>query len=184
MNRTVTLFRTVIGTTLGVAALAAWLILGRPLLGQQGSGPVEVQIVELEPTRAGVSITLRAVNSRESIHMMIGLTEGESIMQAMHGRETPRPMTHDLLKSVLERNGWKVQKVLVRDLVRGTFRADLTLEKGQETQVYDSRPSDAMAIGLRFGAKIYVNEEVFEQQQQYERQPQQTKPAEPDRLRL
>lgn len=183
MNRTVALFHTAIGAAFWVAALAAFSILGRPLLGQQSSGPVEVQIVELEPTPAGVSITLRAVNSRESIHMMIGLAEGESIMQAMHGRETPRPMTHDLLKSVLDRNGWKIQKVLIRDLVRGTFRADLTLEKGQETQVYDARPSDAMAIGLRFGAKIFVNQEVFEQQKQYERRPE-TKPAGPDRLRL
>ena len=183
MNRTVVLFRSAWGMAFGVAALLAFSILGRPLLGQQSNGPVEVQVVELEPTPAGVSITLRAVNSRESIHMMIGLAEGESIMQAMHGRETQRPMTHDLLKNVLERNGWKVQKVLIRDLVRGTFRADLTLEKDQETQVYDARPSDAMAIGLRFGAKIFVNGEVFEQQKQYEPRPQ-TKPAEPDRLRL
>ena len=183
MNRTVALFHTAIGAAFWVATLAAFSVLGRPLFGQQSNEPVEVRIVELEPTPAGVSITLRAVNSRDSIHMLIGLAEGESIVQAMRGRRSPRPMTHDLLKNVLDRNGWKVQKVLIRDLVRGTFRADLTLEKDQETQVFDARPSDAMAIGLRYNAKIYVNEEVFEQQKQYE-QPQEVKPSEPDSLRL
>ena len=61
--------------------------------------------------------------------------------------------------------------------------ADLTLERDHETQVYDARPSDAMAIGLRYDAKIYVNREVFEQQKQ-EEEREELKPSEPDTLRL
>ena len=145
---------------------------------------MEVRIVELEPTPAGVSITLRAVSSRDSIHMMIGFTEGESIMRAMSRQRTRRPMTHDLFKSFLDRNGWTVQKILIRDLSQGTFLADLTLEKGQETQVYDARPSDAMAIGVRYGAKIYVNEDVFGREKENEEKQKEVKPSEPDTLRL
>lgn len=174
MNRTLALF----------VAVFASSILCQPLAGQQGNQPVEVRIVELEPTSDGVRITLRALNSRNSIRLMIGFPEGESIMSAMRGRRPARPMTHDLVKNFLDRNGWKVQKVLIRDLVRGTFRADLTLEKDEQTQVYDARPSDAMAIGLRYGARIYVNEEVFEKQKQLEEQPQEVKPSEPESLRL
>ena len=164
--------------------LVAVAILCVPLSAQQKNSTVEVRITELEPTPAGISITLRAVNSRDSIHMMIGFTEGESIMRGMRRQRTPRPMTHDLLKSFLDRNGWNVQKVLIRDLSQGTFLADLTVEKGQETQVYDARPSDAMALGIRYGAKIYVNEEVFERQKENEEKQKELKPSEPDTLRL
>ena len=164
--------------------LAAFAILCLPLAGQQRNGPVEVRILELQPTPSGVNITLRAVSSKESIHMMIGFTEGESIMRAMRRQRAQRPMTHDLLKAFLDRNGWTVQKVLIRALARGTFLADLTLEKGSETQVFDARPSDAMAIGIRYGAKIFVNEEVFERQKENEEQQKEIKPSEPETLRL
>jgi bifunctional DNase/RNase len=151
---------------------------------QERREPVEVQIAELKPSPAGVNITLRDVNSRKSIRMMIGFSEGESIMQGMHERRRSRPMTHDLMKNFLDRNGWKVERVLIRDLVRGTFRANLILTKEGDTQVFDSRPSDAIAIAVRSGAKIYVNEEVFEQQQEYEESPDEAKPSEPESLRL
>ena len=175
MNRSVRLF---------LAALWAAFLVCQPLSGQQRKEPVEVQVSELKPTPVGVNITLRNVDSRQSIHMLIGFSEGQSIMQAMHGRQRGRPMTHDLFKNFLDRNDWKVERVLIRDLVRGTFRANLILVRNDETQIYDARPSDAMAIGLRYGAKIYVNEEVFEQQKEYEEKPREAKPSEPESLRL
>lgn len=166
--------------------LVALAIACPPLSGQQRDGAVEVRIFELEPTPAGVSISLRAINSRDTIHMMIGFTEGESIMRAMRRQQTARPMTHDLFKAFLDRNGWTIQKILIRDLSQGTFLADLTVEKGQETQVFDARPSDAMALGVRYGAKIYVNQGVFERQKENEeKQQKDRKPSEqPDTLRL
>ena len=170
--------------TVAALLLASLTILCQPLLAQRRNGDVEVRIVELEPTPAGVSITLRAIDSKDSIHMLIGFNEGESIIRAMRHQKTNRPMTHDLIKSFLDRNGWKVEKVIIRDLRGGTFLADLTLEKDHETQVYDARPSDAMAIGIRFDAKIFVNENVFEQQKQREEEPQEKKPSQPDTLRL
>ena len=163
---------------------AAIVVLGHPLYGHQKKEPVEVQISELKPTPVGVNITLRDVNSKKSIHMLIGFSESESIMQAMRGRQRGRPMTHDLMKNFLDRNDWKVDRVLIRDLVRGTFRANLILARNDETQVFDARPSDAMAIGLRYGARIFVNEEVFEQQEEYEETPEEGKPSEPESLRL
>lgn len=173
MKRTLSLF------------VALFSIVCQPLAAQRGSEAVEVKVDRLEPTPVGVSITLRSINSKGAIHMMIGFSEGESIARAMRHQKTARPMTHDLVKSFLDRNGWRVQKVLIRDLAAGTFLADLTVEKDHETQVYDTRPSDAMAIGLRYDAKIFVNEEVFEQQRKNEEAPQQqVKPSEPETLRL
>lgn len=158
-------------------------IVCQPLVAQRRADPVEVKVERLQPTPAGVSVTLRASDSRNSIQMMIGFPEGQSIALAMNHEKGPRPMTHDLFKTFLDRNGWRVQKVLIRALQGGTFLADLTLERDHETQVYDSRPSDAMAIGLRYDAKIYVNREVFDQQKQ-EEEREELKPSEPDTLRL
>ena len=128
--------------------------------------PVEVMVDDIAATPIGVSITLRELDSRDAIHMMVGLTEGRAIARALHQREASRPMTHDLLKSVLDRNGWKVEKVLIRDLSRGTYLADLTLLKNGERQIYDVRPSDAMAIGLLYGVKIFVRRKVFDLERQ------------------
>jgi bifunctional DNase/RNase len=163
---------------------AAIVVLGHPLYGHQKKEAVEVHISELKPTPAGVNVTLRDTDSQKSIQMLIGFSEGESIMQAMRGRQRGRPMTHDLMKDFLDRNDWKVDRVLIRDLVCGTFRANLILVRNGETQVFDARPSDAMAIGLRYGARIFVNEEVFEKQKEYEETPEEEKHSEPDRLRL
>jgi bifunctional DNase/RNase len=160
-----------------------------PAQGTRGaSDPVEVSVEDLQATPYGVSITLRSAASSDVLNMMIGVTEGQAIARALRHEKTERPMTHDLMKTVLDRNGWRVQKVLIRDLTQssragGTFLADLVLEKGGQTQVYDARPSDAIALGLRYDAKILVNPEVFELLRQQE-EPAEPKPSEPDSLRL
>ena len=156
------------------------------LSAQRRDDGVEVKVVDLVPTRFGVSLTLRASDSSGDIHMMVGLQEGQSIARAMHNNQGDRPMSHDLFKSFLDRNGWRVQRVLIRDLKDGTFYADMTVEKDQATQTYDARPSDAMAIGLRFGAKIFVSRQVFEEQKKSEGddEDQEVKPTEPETLKL
>ncbi len=135
-----------------------------PLAAQKHEDPVEVKVENLQATPVGVSLSLRAFNSPDTIHMMIGFPEGQSIARAMHNEMAERPMSHDLFKAFLDRNGWRVQKVLIRELKEGTFLAGSTVEKDHETQVYDARPSDAMAIGIRYGANIFVNPQVFKEQ--------------------
>jgi bifunctional DNase/RNase len=139
---------------------------------QRRDDAVEVTIDDLQPTPIGVSITLRSSDSSQTLQMMIGFPEGQSIARAIRHETGDRPLSHDLFKSFLDRNGWHVQKVLIKDVQEGTFTADLTIEgKDHQTQVYDARPSDAMAIGLRYGAKIFVSPRVFEEQKKTEQQP-------------
>ena len=145
---------------------------------QSGSEPVEVEVADLQATPVGVSIALRPPNSQDTLYMMIGLNEGEAIARALRHQAPPRPLTHDLLKLFLDRNGWRVQKVLIREFTQESFRADLTLEKAGATQIYDCRPSDALVVGLLYGAKIYVNPQLFEQERQ--RQEQRETPQPPD----
>jgi len=158
-----------------------------PLIAQRRDEAVEVRVESLQQTPVGVSLTLQAFNSPDRLHMMIGLAEARSIYIAMHHAKPERPLGHDLFKTFLDRNGWRVQKVLIRDLQDGTFLADLTLERDRETQVLDARPSDAMAMGLRYGAKIYVNPQVFEEQRKSDGEQEQekdAKPSEPEQLKL
>ena len=155
-----------------VRLLLVWSIALAPpfLSAQQRREAVEVQVDDLQPTPYGVSVTLRAARSDDLLHMLIGVPEGEAIARALSHRNPPRPMTHDLIATILGRTGWHVQRVLIRGISGTTFLADLVLERDGETATIDSRPSDAMAIAVRSDAKIYVNPEVFEIERQRERQ--------------
>jgi uncharacterized protein len=154
-----------------------------PLQAQRRGEPVEVRVDDLQPTPFGVSVTLRAPGPDQELHLMIGVNEGEAIARALGNQKPPRPMTHDLIKMILDLSGWRVQKVLIRALSGDTFLADLDLAKGGETKVLDVRPSDAMAIAVRSSAKIFVNPEVFEAERQ-RNQPQEVTPSQRQDLRL
>ena len=160
------------------------------LPAQQRSEAVEVQVDDLQATPYGISITLRASRSGELLHMLIGVSEGQAIAHALSHRSLPRPMTHDLITTILGRTGWQVQRVLIRGISGSTFLADLVLEKNGETEIIDSRPSDAMAIAVRSDAKIFVNPEVFEfernrEQRELERSPtEESMPDEGEGLHL
>ncbi|MBI4479692.1 MAG: bifunctional nuclease family protein [Acidobacteria bacterium] len=150
-----------------------------PLPAQQRDDALEVTVEDMQATAAGVSITLKASRSDDQLHMMIGYAEGEAIARALSHRTPQRPMTHDLIKAILGRTGWHVQKVVIRGISGGAYLADLVLEKNGQTEVIDSRPSDAMAIAVRSDAKIFVKPEVFEMERNLERQdpPEQSNPS-------
>lgn len=81
---------------------------------------------------------------------------------ALEGDVPDRPMTHDLLKNVIERMGGSVERIIVDDLWQSTFYAKITIVRNGESLEIDSRPSDAIALALRVHAPIYVAEPVFE----------------------
>ena len=93
----------------------------------------------------------------------IGHMEATAILLALQGVEPPRPMTHDLLKAVLDGAGYAVDRVEVTRLEEGTFYASVIL-RGEERQVtVDARPSDSIALAVRSGCPIYVADDVFEE---------------------
>ncbi|HWP85522.1 MAG TPA: bifunctional nuclease family protein [Terriglobia bacterium] len=165
-----------------ILCLLASLAMGAPLLAvQQPEKEVEVRVDDMQSTPYGVSITLRATQTDDQLHMMIGVSEGQAIARALSHRTTLRPMTHDLIATILQRIGWRVQKVLIRGVSESTFLADLVLEKEGETKVIDARPSDAMAIAVRSGAKIFVNPQVFEAERERMEQEPRPRPAPSER---
>lgn len=104
--------------------------------------------------------------SDDSHHLLpiwIGHMEATAILLALQGIEPPRPMTHDLLKALLDAAGYAVTRVEVTRLEEGTFYAAVIL-RGEERQIaVDARPSDSIALAVRCGCPIFVAEDVFEE---------------------
>ncbi|MHC4220035.1 MAG: bifunctional nuclease family protein [Planctomycetota bacterium] len=108
-------------------------------------------------------IELTEVDGDRTFPIVIGLPEAFAIERRLKGIEIPRPQTHDLLASVVDHLGGMLKEIVVNDLVDGTFYAKLIIEQdGQEIEV-DSRPSDAIALGVAENVPIYVAEQVLDQ---------------------
>ncbi len=93
----------------------------------------------------------------------IGPQEATSIVIAVEGAEAPRPLAHDLMKSLLETLGGEVERVEVTRLEEGTFYAEVTVDTRTGRRVLDARPSDAIALASRTGASIWVADEVLDE---------------------
>ncbi|MET0932372.1 MAG: bifunctional nuclease family protein [Mycetocola sp.] len=93
----------------------------------------------------------------------IGPQEATSILIAVEGAHAPRPLSHDLMKTLLEAVGATVERVDVTKIEDGTFYAEISLRTEKGRLVLDSRPSDAIAIAARVDAPIWVNDDVLEE---------------------
>lgn len=126
----------------------------------------------IEVTIASIRVSLmsqnRIVELREEggdriLPIWIGPFEAESITLQLQGVEVPRPLTHDLLKSIIETLGGEVLHILISGLEKNTYFARIVLDVDGDTMEIDSRPSDAIALGVRVNAPIYVADEVMDQ---------------------
>ena len=107
-------------------------------------------------------VILREKNTERYLPIWIGPAEADAIMIKLQGIVSPRPLTHDLLESVISKLGASVNSVIVNELQNDTFFAKLILDvKGEQLEL-DSRPSDAIAIAIRADAPIYVEEGVLD----------------------
>jgi bifunctional DNase/RNase len=102
-------------------------------------------------------------NGERMLPIWIGAQEATSILIAVEGAEAPRPLSHDLMKTLLEAVGATVERVDVTKIEDGTFYAEITLRTRDGSLAIDSRPSDAIAIAARVEAPIWVNDEVLEE---------------------
>jgi bifunctional DNase/RNase len=123
---------------------------------------IPVKFDKLLLSNMGFIILLKGDDDLRTLPIFIGTVEAQSIALYVSNVKMPRPLTHDLMKNVLEYLECGVARVEVCDIIEGTFIARLILTyDGTEIEV-DSRPSDAIAIALRFGAPIFVDEKVME----------------------
>jgi uncharacterized protein len=89
--------------------------------------------------------------------------EAQAIALTMQNIETPRPMTHDLMKNLLDEVGAQVERITVTELREGTFFAEIILSAQGEVRTVSSRPSDAIALAIRTGSPIFAEEDVLEE---------------------
>ena len=121
----------------------------------------QVIITEGKPSQ---SIVLKEKKGERVIPIFIGFHEAMAIDRKLRDQETPRPLTHDLLVSVIEQLGGHLSKVVLNDLKGGTYYAKLVIQRGEEVIEVDARPSDAIALAVRTQAEIYAEELVLKQQ--------------------
>ena len=130
---------------------------------------VELSKIIIDEKRHDQVIVLKEVEGERFLPIVIGLPEATSIKMKISGFEPPRPLTHDMLKSVIEALGARVRFVVVDKLQFNTFHAKVVLEKSDGEEVWiDARPSDSIALALRVGAPIYVEEEVLDSAEMFD----------------
>ncbi len=117
--------------------------------------------VEL-PTNQPI-VLLRERGGERYLPIWIGAAEAAAIALCLQGVVTPRPMTHDLMKSILEDLAIQVQRIVVTELRESTFFATIELKQGTASYEISSRPSDAIALAVRTSTPIFASEEVLEE---------------------
>ena len=119
---------------------------------------VEVVGVRVEMPSNQPIVLLREADGERYLPIWIGAVEATAIAFAQQGVVPPRPLTHDLLKNVLESTGNALTEVRITEMTDGVFYAQLVLDSGVEI---DSRPSDSIALALRVGAPIRCSDQVL-----------------------
>jgi bifunctional DNase/RNase len=125
---------------------------------------VEMKIsgLMIDPVSNMPIIVLKTASGESVLPIWVGIFEANAIAMEMEKIVSPRPMTHDLLKNVIEGLNATIQRVEITDLRDNTFYAVIRLESDGASLEIDSRPSDAMALALRAGASIHVHESVID----------------------
>ena len=125
---------------------------------------MEIGGLGFDPRNLSPLVLLKDPDELNFLPIWIGIFEAAAIAMELQGIRPPRPMTHDLLKTLLEQYGSKVDRVVITDVREGTFYAVIELKgKDNATASIDSRPSDAIALAVRVGAPIFVAEQVMMQ---------------------
>lgn len=107
-------------------------------------------------------VLLKENEGERFLPIWVGMFESEAIAMRLQGAAVPRPLTHDLLANMVTELGGTLQYIVVNDLSESTFYARIAVERDGETQLVDSRPSDAIALALRAQIPIYAEDGVME----------------------
>ena len=122
---------------------------------------VRVSSLAVDQATHNPVVLLQAQGEEGVLPIWIGAAEATAIASQLAGHEFERPLTHDLLRSIVRGFDATVQKVTINELRGNTFFAKIYLTRDNEIMVVDARPSDSIALALRFDAPVFVDEELF-----------------------
>ena len=121
---------------------------------------VDILGLSTSPSSGGAyALILKEMHGPRRLPIIIGAFEAQSIALEMEGIKPPRPLTHDLMKSIIDSLGGSLSDVTISDLKDGTFYARLNVD----SRMIDSRPSDAIALAVRYGVPIFVADQVMDE---------------------
>jgi len=123
---------------------------------------VRVANLAMDPNTDSPVVLLEGINAKGVLPIWIGPPEAKAIMMSLAGQTFERPLTHDLLRLIIEGLEAQVRKIIIAQLRGNTFYAKIHLSRGDEVVVVDARPSDSIALALRAQAPIFVDRELFE----------------------
>jgi bifunctional DNase/RNase len=129
---------------------------------EEGLTEVKVVGIVVDPKASNPVVVLVDLNGQKALPIWIGVFEAEAISRGLEDVITLRPMTHDLVKQILDTFRVSLTRVVINDLKDNTFYANLYLNVDGRELVVDSRPSDAIAMAVRVKAPIFVAESVIE----------------------
>jgi len=127
---------------------------------------MQIRGLMMDPVTNMPIIVLKDIASDTVLPIWVGIFEANAIALELEKTATPRPMTHDLMRNMARNLNAEVRKVVVSELRDDTFYAVIWLEQAGETVAMDARPSDAIALALRWDCPIYVNRDVLENSRQ------------------
>jgi len=122
---------------------------------------MELSRIIIQETSDQQFIFLKEVNGKRSFPIVIGINEAIAIDRRLKGIPTPRPMTHDLLYRTITQLGGRLERVIINDIRDHTFYAMLIVEREGKLLEIDSRPSDAIALGVVDNTPIFVAEHIL-----------------------
>lgn len=122
---------------------------------------MKVENIVLDPKSNMPIVVLKNRTNGKSLPIGIGIFEASAIALKLDGVNSPRPLTHDLLKSIIEKLNAKVSKIYINGLKDNTFYAKILLEVARRKLNIDCRPSDAIALALRTNSPIFVEEKII-----------------------
>lgn len=125
---------------------------------------MEILGLSTSPSSGGAyALILSEAEGNQRLPIIIGSFEAQAIALELENIKPPRPMTHDLLKNFVLSFDTEIKQIYINDLSEGTFYAQIIYERENQLIELDARPSDAIALAVRFNAPIYVNDEVLDE---------------------
>lgn len=124
---------------------------------------LEAEVWTVARTDKGNAVLVRPINSDQAVPIFIGTLEAQNILLGMGEVEIPRPLTHDLLLSLLKELGAHLAHIEIHTLQEGTYFANLVIDRPEGRTVVDARPSDALALAVRVECPIYINEDLVQE---------------------
>jgi bifunctional DNase/RNase len=132
----------------------------------RGSKMIEMKLIRIlmNEKRGEQMVVLKEKAGKRTLPIIIGIPEASAIKLRISGMQPPRPMTHDLLKNIIEQLGASLKEVIIDRLQENTFYAKLVLDNHNSKEILvDARPSDSIALALRANCPIFASEELLGQ---------------------